>query len=115
MITKQFATSSLTMAAALCFTASTALAQGHSTLKGNMQPNAPAEFDQGAADGGMKMGSMSLTVKRTAAQQTALSQLLRDQQDQHSAQYHQWLTPEQYADRFGASKDDVAKLTSWLQ
>src|ERR1035437_10111279 len=29
--------------------------------------------------------------------------------------YHRWLSPEQYADRFGASLDDIAKITAWLE
>ncbi len=33
----------------------------------------------------------------------------------HSPDYHHWLTPEQYADRFGASSDDIAKITAWLE
>jgi subtilase family serine protease len=115
MFTKKVTTNRLLMAAAVFLTASTALAQGHRAIKGNVHPNARPEFDEGAVDGGMKMGSMSLTLKRSAAQQAALNQLLSDQQNRHSAQFHQWLTPEQFADRFGASKDNNTKLASWLQ
>jgi hypothetical protein len=35
--------------------------------------------------------------------------LLAQQQDRASAQYHQWLQPEEFADRFGLSSTDVAK------
>ena len=37
------------------------------------------------------------------AQQAALDRLLADQQTPSSPNYHKWLTPEQYADRFGLS------------
>jgi len=40
------------------------------------------------------------------AQQAALEQLLKEQQDPASPNYHNWLTPETYADRFGASAAD---------
>ncbi|HSR06727.1 MAG TPA: protease pro-enzyme activation domain-containing protein, partial [Bryobacteraceae bacterium] len=54
-------------------------------------------------------------LKRSAAQQTALDQLLAEQQDRSSRNYHAWLTPEQFGDRFGASPNDVAQVVSWLQ
>ena len=28
--------------------------------------------------------------------------------------YHQWLTPAQYGSRFGASRQDLARITGWL-
>jgi subtilase family serine protease len=54
-------------------------------------------------------------LKKTDAQQTALEQLLQQQQDPASPNYHDWLTPEQYADRFGLSQNDLDKISAWLQ
>ncbi len=54
-------------------------------------------------------------LKPSNSQQAELEQLLVDQQDPFSANYHQWLTPEQYADRFGASPADLDKVVSWLR
>jgi len=42
-------------------------------------------------------------LKPSGAQQADLNQLLLAQQDSTSSNYRQWLTPEQYADRFGAA------------
>jgi len=72
------------------------------------------EFDQGAVDPSLKMNMTSLT-EPSASQQRALTKLLADQQNPGSGSYHKWLTPEEYADRFGLSLSDVAKLTAWLQ
>ncbi len=44
-----------------------------------------------------------------------LEGFLASQQTPGSPQYHQWLTPEQFADHFGASTGDIAKLTTWLR
>jgi uncharacterized protein (TIGR03437 family) len=63
----------------------------------------------------MLLPYVTLMLRKTAAQQQDLEQLLRDQQDRSSPLYHQWITPEQYADRFGASQADLAKITAWLQ
>ena len=32
-----------------------------------------------------------------------------------SPSFHQWLTPEQYGDRFGITQNDLDKVTAWLQ
>src|ERR1700686_2975151 len=83
-------------------------------LAAGVPMQARPDFDQGAVDPSLKMTVTLLTVP-SASQQRALTKLLADQQNPSSASYHQWLTPEQYADRFGLSLSDVAKLTAWLQ
>ena len=84
-------------------------------LKGNLHGGARPEFDQGRVDGGMEMQSVSLVFKPSPAQQSALDQLLAQQQDRMSPNYHKWLTPAQFGDRFGMSKNDISKIVSWLQ
>jgi len=84
-------------------------------LRGNVQPGARAEFDAGAADPSFALGPLLLMLRRSAAQQADLDQLLSAQQNPSSPGYHQWLSPEQFADRFGASRDDIAVVVSWLQ
>jgi hypothetical protein len=41
--------------------------------------------------------------------------LLEEQQDPSSPNYHHWLTPEQYADRFGLSQNDINQVEAWLK
>jgi subtilase family serine protease len=84
-------------------------------LRGNVHGFLQHYADQGRLDGGMKLQGVSLIFKRTAAQDAAIEKLLADQQNPASANYHKWLTPEEYADRFGLSSDDVSKVVSWLQ
>ena len=73
------------------------------------------EFDQGAVDPSLKLSYLTLLTVPSASQKRALNKLLADQQNPRSASYHKWLTPEQYADRFGLSPNDIQKLTAWLQ
>jgi subtilase family serine protease len=61
------------------------------------------------------MEHMLLTLKSSPAQQAALAQLLKDQQDPSSPQYHRWLTPAEFGDRFGASAQDLDVVTRWLE
>jgi subtilase family serine protease len=84
-------------------------------LRGTLHPLLQHAADQGRMDGGIQLESVSLTFKRTAAQEAAVEKLLAEQQDSKSANYHKWLTPEQYADRFGLSSADLDKVVSWLQ
>lgn len=72
-------------------------------------------IDLGRIEPDFAIAGMTLHLRPSAARQAALDKLLDDQQDLASAQYHRWLTPEQFAERFGASPGDVAKLTAWLQ
>jgi hypothetical protein len=58
---------------------------------------------------------MSLHFSLTPAQSADLAQLLADQQDRRSPQYHKFLTPEQYAARFGLNPADLAQISGWLE
>ena len=64
-------------------------------LTGHVHHRALPQFDQGPGDPAMQMGTMTLLTVPTAAQQKGLTQLLAEQQDRNSPNYHKWLTPEQ--------------------
>lgn len=83
-------------------------------LTGHAHPLARPEFDRGAVDSSLALTSITLMLKQSPSQQTELAQLLAAQQDPSSPDYHRWLSPEEYADRFGVSSDDIAKITNWL-
>ncbi len=84
-------------------------------LKGNIHPNADPLFDVGPADPSMKLDHVMVMLSRSAEQQADLDRLLAEQQDRSSRNYHAWLTPEQFGDRFGASPNDMTQVVSWLQ
>ena len=84
-------------------------------LSGNVHPRATPENDRGRVAPTLQLSYVTLTFAQTASQKADLDQLLADLQNPKSANYHKWLTPEQYADRFGVSQADLAQITSWLQ
>ena len=84
-------------------------------LKGNVHPDAQPQSHLGPVEPSFRLSYITLTLKKTAAQQAALEQLLEDQQNPASPNYHDWLTPEQYADRFGLSQHDMDSISAWLQ
>jgi uncharacterized membrane protein len=61
------------------------------------------------------MERMILSLRPDATQQAALAQLIKDQQDPASPSFHQWLTPETFAERFGVSENDVLRVENWLR
>ena len=84
------------------------------TLTGNTHPMARADFDQGPVSAETSLGKMVLQLQPSAEQQAALDALVEAQHDPQSVLYHQWLTPAEYGARFGASAQDLAKITGWL-
>jgi subtilase family serine protease len=85
------------------------------TLKGNTHPLATAQYDRGEAPGSLPMNRMLLVLQHTPAQEAAIKQLLAEQQNQGSSNFHNWLTPQQYGQMFGPSDQDIQTITNWLQ
>lgn len=84
-------------------------------LKGNRHPLATTANDRGEVAPDLPMERMLLVLKREAAADAALQELIAGQQDKSSSSFHAWLSPEQFAERFGPSKPDLQTLTAWLQ
>ena len=76
---------------------------------------AQPQYDLGVADPSLELTYMTLLMAPSPSQQKDLDQLLAQQQDRSSPLYHQWLTPQQFADRFGLSENDLNKVTAWLK
>src|ERR1035441_10183963 len=81
-------------------------------LAGGVKREAQTRYDHGPVDPGQKISGVSLLLKMSAVQQADLDKLLEDQRNPASPDYHNWLTPDQYADRFGLSPADIAKITA---
>ena len=84
------------------------------TLTHTVNPLANAANDRGAAPDGMQLDRLQLVLQRSPAQETALRQLISQQNTPGSPNYHQWLTPDQFGAQFGASDQDIATIESWL-
>src|SRR5262249_48375557 len=82
--------------------------EGSSTVavRGNVHPFANAQNDRGRVSGSFRMDRITMVLKSTDAQREALEKLLEEQQDVSSPNYHRWISPEEFADRFGLSLRD---------
>lgn len=85
------------------------------TLSGNTHMLARPQFDQGAVDPQLPMQRIMLTLKRSPEQDAALEQLLAQQYDPASSNFHHWLQPEEFGKLYGPSDNDIQAVTHWLQ
>jgi hypothetical protein len=84
------------------------------TLRGNVHPMARPEFDRGPVADSDIANRMTLLLQRSSDQEIALRQLLEQQQDKSSRNYHKWLTPNQFGTQFGPADTDIQTVTDWL-
>ena len=84
------------------------------TLSGNRHALAQAKFDQGAAPADLPLNRIMLVLKRAPEQETALQDILVEQQVASSATFHKWLTPDQFGQQYGPADADIQAVTSWL-
>src|ERR1700722_3625095 len=105
--TYSFAAAADRITSAIDLSQTIALAKSH-------HPKAQPQYDRGPVDPSFKLSYMTLLMAPSASQQQAINQLLAKQQDRRSPLYHQWLTVQQYAERFGLNQKDLSKITTWL-
>jgi subtilase family serine protease len=84
-------------------------------LRGNVHGLARPEFDLGRADGSGLIEGITLSLRPSPAQQQDLNQFLAQLGDPHSKNFHKYLTPAQFGERFGMNQSDLDKITAWLQ
>jgi uncharacterized protein (TIGR03437 family) len=83
-------------------------------IPGSVHRLAQPQFDRGAVDPAFPMNHLVLFVKPSAAQQAELDRLLADQQNPSSKQFRQWLSPEEFGNRFGLTSRDHSQVVAWL-
>ncbi len=84
-------------------------------LSSHISPRIQGGTDLGDVDSTTMLPYVTMVFKQSPSQEADLDQLLKNQQDPTSPDYHKWLTPEQFADRFGASQEDVDQVVAWLK
>jgi len=84
-------------------------------VAGTTHPLARAEFDVGPVSSSLKMDRMLLVLSPGPQRESELQAFLDSQQDKSSPNYHHWLTPEEFGQKFGPSPDDVQTVKTWLK
>ncbi len=83
-------------------------------LERSAHPLARSELDVGALPHETRLSNLSLVFKLTPEQTRDRDALLAAQVDPTSPSFHRWLTPGEYAARFGARPADVDLARAWL-
>src|SRR5579863_5039171 len=71
-----------------------------------------ASYDRGPVASSRVLHNMSVILQPGDERRANLEQFVASQQDPASQNYHRWLTPEQYADRFGVPEATVATVAA---
>jgi len=84
-------------------------------IQGSVAPLARPENDIGRISAETQLSGITVYFKLTAQQQADLDALVQAQQTPGSTLYHKWLTPAEYASRFGLSDSDLERVQIWLE
>ena len=85
------------------------------TIPRSTHPMAKPALDLGALDGATELKRVILVLAGSDEQEYQARTLIDSQQSKGSPDYHHWLTPEDYGQKFGPSPQDIAQVTGWLQ
>jgi hypothetical protein len=85
------------------------------SLKGSVSPKLKGAQDLGQVDASQPSGRLLLVLQRSPEQESALQEFLQQAHQQNSPNFHKWLTPAAFAQKFGAADSDIEQLTGWLQ
>ncbi|MBV9669613.1 MAG: Ig-like domain repeat protein [Acidobacteriales bacterium] len=71
--------------------------------------------DEGRLAPSLVLHGVIMHFKRSAEQEAEFQRLLVEQQTPGSPNFHKWLTPQEYATRFGVDSQDLDKVSQWLR
>ncbi len=84
-------------------------------LTGQIDRSVSESVDLGEAERQSPANRIVMVLAGSAAQHAQLRQLLRSQHQHGQKQYHEWLSPTAFAERFGIARSDLALIRSWLE
>ncbi len=85
------------------------------TLAGNTRPEVETATDNGAVPDDFAMDHMMVQLQRTPEQEQAVRQFVDELHSPQSPNFHRWLTPAEFGQKYGASEQDISTVTTWLR
>ncbi|MBB6187104.1 protease pro-enzyme activation domain-containing protein [Rhodanobacter sp. MP7CTX1] len=83
-------------------------------VNGSKLPVASPKYDAGVLVSSKQLKHMTLLLKRSPDNQARYESYLTQLTTPSSPYFHKWLKPQDLGDKFGPSKQDIAKVTQWL-
>jgi hypothetical protein len=84
------------------------------TLTGQVRRDLTPDRDLGPVSDSKPL-RLYLALKRSPEQQIELDTMIARQQQPGAPEYHKWLTPKEFGERFGLAEADIAKISKWLE
>lgn len=85
------------------------------TLERQVHPAVSRSVDLGPADARLPAQSVVMVLAASASQEADLAQFLHNVQIRGRPEYHHWLTPQAFGQRFGVAPADLAVVRAWLR
>lgn len=83
-------------------------------LRGSVRADFTADRDMGPVEDEHPL-RLYMVLQRNPAQQAELDNLIERQQQPTAGEYHQWITPRQFGERFGVAAQDIVTISAWLE
>ena len=84
-------------------------------LPGHTLPILRNATDLGRLPAETAMNHLIMVLRASPEQEHGLRTLIDQQLDKKHANFHQWMTPEQFGAHFGVDDSDIAQITNWLR
>jgi len=84
------------------------------TVRGSMHTLTSSSPGLGPLAGSEPISGMQLVIQQSGEQKQALEELIMQQQDPGSPNFHNWVTPEEFGAHFGAAGEDLEAASAWL-
>ncbi len=84
-------------------------------LPGNTRPEVASAVDRGSVAADYRLDHMQLQLRRSPAQERVVERFVDSLQDPYSANYHHWLSAEEFGTRFGTDPADLRVVEDWLK
>ena len=85
------------------------------TIHNRIHPLAQARYDVGSLPNSFALHRMLLLLNRPDEREADLQRFLHDVQNRKSLNYHHWMTPQTFGQRFGPADSDIQTVKGWLQ
>ena len=85
------------------------------TLVGNTRPEAKAKNDLGRIADDFPVEHILLELRRSPQQERALVQYIDSLSDKRSSNFHNWLSADEFGERYGLAQQDLDTITGWLR
>ncbi len=94
--------------------ASPAVDESTTIIAGSVRPEFTSRMIVGSTDQSLRMEKIILSLKLAPDAKAKLDELILQQQDLTSPNYHRWLTPLEFQERFAPTSKSVDLVSDWL-